>query len=273
MANFTTDLEQLKKHASRIRQSMIKTVVKAKGAHLGGGLSSVEILTALYFSVMNIDPVNPKKADRDRLIFSKGHCANALYVTLVERGFAPDSILDDYYADGKLLTGHPTRDCMPGVEVSTGALGHGLSMGAGMAWAAKHDRKPYRVFVVLSDGECDEGSTWEAALSAGHYKLDNLIAVIDYNKIQSLGRTSEVLDLEPFREKWEAFGWTVKEIDGHNFEEFLKTFRDLPFAPARPSVVIAHTVKGKGVPALENTLVSHYTAPSPDMLKGIIEGY
>lgn len=270
---FQVEISKLERHAKHIRKNMIGMVSRVKGAHLGGGLSVVEILTTLYFSVLKVDPQNPKKTDRDRLIFSKGHCANALYATLVERGFAPSSALNDYYANGKLLTGHPTRDCLPGVEVSTGSLGHGLPMGVGMAWTARYDGQPHRIFAVLSDGECDEGSTWEAIHSAGHHKLDNLVAVVDYNKIQSLGRTSEILELEPFKAKWEVFNWQVREVNGHSIEELLQVFENLPFAKGHPSVVIAHTIKGKGLPGLEDTLASHYQVPSAQELSQILEGY
>src|SRR3989344_1134612 len=168
------DLNELKERSRAIRKSLLEMAARVKSAHIGGGLSVIDILTALYFSVLKIDPKNPLDPDRDRLIFSKGHCAAALYATLVERGFAPKSVLNDYFANGKLLTGHPTKNCLPGVEVSTGSLGHGLPMGLGMAYAAKQDSKSFKVFVVMSDGECDEGSTWEAALFAAHHKLDNV---------------------------------------------------------------------------------------------------
>lgn len=260
------ELAKLEKHASSIKASALEMVARVKGDHWGGGLSVAEILTALYFAVMKVDPKNPKLPDRDRLIFSKGHCANILYAALVERGFASKEILEQYYAEGTLLTGHPTKDCMPGVEVSTGSLGHGLAMGAGMAWAAKYDRKSYRVFVVMSDGECDEGSTWESILVAGHLKIDNLVAIVDYNKIQSFGTTKEVLDLEPFQQKWQAFNWSVREVDGHSLKELIKVLSAVPFEKGKPSVIIAHTVKGKGVPEYENTLASHYKIPDQEPL-------
>lgn len=263
--------EELKKHALNMRRNMIKMVSRVKGAHLGSGLSTVEILVALYFVVMNIDPKKPDDLNRDRLIFSKGHAANALYAVLAERGFTSENVLEDYFINGKLLTGHPTRGCLPGVEVSTGALGHGLSMGEGMAYAAKFDKKNYRVFVLMSDGECDEGSTWEAVLSAGFMKLDNLVAIVDYNKIQSLGKTKDILDLEPFKKKWENFGWMAEEVDGHNFSKLLGVFKKLPFKKSRPSVIIAHTIKGKGIKNLENTVKSHYIPPSETELEEVLK--
>jgi len=264
-------LAELEAHARNIRRNVLKMVAQVKGAHLGGGLSVVEIMTALYFGILHVDPRAPEKPDRDRLIFSKGHCATALYATLVERGFAPEAALADYYANDKLLGGHPTRNCLPGVEATTGSLGHGLAMGAGLAWAARSEARPYRVFVVLSDGECDEGSTWEAVLAAGHLELANLVAIVDYNKIQGLGRTEEVLDLEPFRAKWTAFRWAARDADGHDLTDLVRILREVPFRSGLPSVVIAHTVKGKGVVALENTLASHYRAPDAQQLSDALE--
>ena len=258
------------RHALSMRRNMVKMVSRVKGAHLGGGLSIVEILVALYFGVLKIDPANPEAPDRDRIILSKGHCANALYAVLVERGFAPESILETYFTNGTMLTGHPTKGCVPGVEVSTGALGHGLSIGAGMAFSAKYDKKNHRVFVLLSDGECDEGSTWEAAMSAGARKLDNLVAIVDYNKIQSLGATKDILDLEPFKKKWESFGFSAVEVNGHDFGALLKVFNRLPLKSGRPSVIIAHTVKGKGIPHLENTVKSHYVPPTAEELEAVL---
>ncbi|MDP3729524.1 MAG: transketolase [bacterium] len=254
-------IEALKARALSVRRNVLTMAARVKGSHVGGSFSVADILTALYFSVMHIDPKKPKLSTRDRLILSKGHCAAALYAVLVERGFAPKRILQDYFKNGKLLTCHPTRDCMPGVEASTGSLGHGLSMGAGIAYAAKVDGAPYRTFVILSDGECDEGSTWEAAMSAAHFKLDNLVAVVDYNKWQGFGRTDDVLSLEPFRKKWEAFGWAVKEINGHDFNALLNAFGRIPFIKNKPSVVIANTIKGKGVSFMEDTLDWHYKYP------------
>ncbi len=264
-------LATLQRHAKNIRRDTLVMASRAKAANLGGALSVVEILTALYFAVLRIDPKRPDHEDRDRLLFSKGHCAAAFYATLVARGFAPRAMLDRYYENDTMITTHPTRGCLPGVEISSGSLGHGLPMGAGLSWAGKYDRRPYRVFVVMSDGECDEGSTWEAALVASHHQLDNLVAIIDYNKIQSFGATREVLNLEPFRDKWAAFGWNAREVDGHDLRALVRIFRAIPFQRGRPSIVICHTIKGKGVPALENTLQSHYHTPDDAQLKDALK--
>lgn len=251
----------LQAHSQHIRRNVLEIAARVKSSHIGGSFSVADILTALYFKVLRINPKNPNDANRDRLIFSKGHCALALYATLAERGFVRESVLGDFFADGKLLTGHPTRNCIPGVEASTGSLGHGLSVAAGIAYAARMDKKKYRAYAVLSDGECDEGSTWEAAMSAAHHKLDNIVAIIDYNRLQGFGRTDEVLTLEPLAEKWKSFGWAVKEVDGHDFTELLDAFKKAPFIKGKPSVVIAHTVKGKGVSFMENSLDWHYKYP------------
>lgn len=263
----TSSVKALWAHSQHIRRNILTMAARVKSSHVGGGFSVADILTALYFKVLRIDPKHPLDAKRDRLIFSKGHCAAALYAVLTERGFAPESVLGDFFADGKLLTGHPTRNCIPGVEASTGSLGHGLSMAAGIAYAARMDKKTYRAYAVLSDGECDEGSTWEAAMSAAHHKLDNLIAIVDYNRLQGFGRTDEVLSLEPLAQKWKSFGWAVKEVDGHDFTELLDAFKKAPFAKGKPSVIIAHTVKGKGVSFMENSLDWHYKYPQGEELQ------
>ncbi len=261
------EVAALKAHAQHIRRNILTMAARVKSSHIGGGFSVADILTALYFKVLHVDPKHPSDPNRDRLIFSKGHCAAALYAALTERGFAPESVLNDFFADGKLLTGHPTRNCLPGVEASTGSLGHGLSLGAGIAYAARMDKASSRAFVVMSDGECDEGSTWEAAMSAAHHKLENLVAILDYNHLQGFGRTDDVLTLEPLRDKWQSFGWAVKEVDGHNFTELLNVFKKIPFAKGKPSVVIAHTVKGKGVSFMENSLDWHYKYPQGEELQ------
>jgi len=250
-----------------IRRNILKMIFKARVAHVGSALSVVDILTVLYFGILKIRPKNPKWANRDRLILSKGHAAAALYATLAQRGFFSKQRLKDYCLDGTKLAAHPVINCLPGVEASTGSLGHGLSLGLGMALAAKHDKKTYRVFVILSDGDCDEGSTWEAAMLAAHLKLDNLITIIDYNKIQALGWTKEVIDLEPFKDKWRSFGWAVKEIDGHDCQQIERTLKKIPFQLQKPSVVIAHTIKGKGISFMENKLEWHYQHPNKEQLK------
>ena len=264
-------IQDYRQISKEIRKKILKMMFEAQGTHIGSCLSCVEILTVLYFKILRISPKKPWAEDRDRFILSKGHAAAALYATLAQRGFAPEKILDSYCKDGGKLPGHSTRGCMPGVEVSTGSLGHGLPMGAGMALAGKRDGKNYRVFILMSDGECDEGSNWEAALFASHHKLDNLTAIIDDNKLQAFGRTNEVLNLEPLAKKWEAFGWQVKEIDGHNFSQIEKVFSKIPFKKNKPSLVIAHTVKGKGVSFMENKLEWHYKNLTEELYKSALK--
>lgn len=239
-------------------------VSRSKSSHVGSALSIVEILVVMYFKILKIDPHNPQDDDRDRFILSKGHASSALYATLSERGFFPEDFLDKYYMDGGILPGHLDRNTALGIEMSSGSLGHGLSIGAGMAIAAKHDNKKNKIYVLMSDGECDEGSVWEAAMLASHLKLDNLVAIVDYNKIQSFGRVKEVIDLEPFSDKWTSFGWAVKEVDGHDLSDLTDALESLPIEPGKPSIIIAHTVKGKGVSFMEDKLEWHYKSPTPE---------
>lgn len=265
------ELESLKKLAKEIRKDIIQMSLRARSAHMGGALSCVEILVALYFKVMNVFPKDSENQERDRLIFSKAHDSKALYAVLAERGFFDKKILDGYELDDGKLPGHTTRHCVPGVEVSAGALGHGLSIAAGMAYVGKQDNRKFRVLTILSDGECDEGSTWEAILFAGQHRLDNLIVIVDYNKLQGFGFTKYVLDLEPFAAKWFSFGWEAKEIDGHNFQEIVGILSKLPFKTGKPSVIIAHTIKGSGgVPAYINQISSQYKPPSEEEAKKAI---
>jgi len=221
----------------------------------------VELLAVLYAKVLRVRPEQPTWPDRDRFILSKGHGCAAYYAVLAETGFFPLAWLDTFYQNGSRLAGHATHNGVPGIEISTGSLGHGLSVATGMALAGKQDAQLWRVFCLLSDGECDEGSNWEPILFAPQHHLDNLIAIVDYNKIQSLGTVKEVMNLEPFVDKWRAFGWAVREIDGHNLGEVEATLTCLPFEPGRPSCIIAHTVKGKGVSFMENKLLWHYRTP------------
>jgi transketolase len=257
--------------AKEIRKKVVKMIYQSQTAHLGSSLSIVDILTVLYFRIMSVDPNNPSAEDRDRFLLSKGHAAAVLYATLAQKGIFSEEVLEGYCLNGGKLPGHSTKGCAPGVEVSTGSLGHGLSMGAGMALAAKHDNKDYRIFVLMSDGECEEGSIWEAALFSGHHKLDNLVGIIDYNKLQALGRTNEILNLEPLVKKWEDFGWKVKEVDGHNFSEIENSLSEIPFEKGKPSLVIAHTVKGKGISSMEDKLESHYKKLSEEDYKAALE--
>jgi transketolase len=250
--------------AWQIRVQAAQMIHRAKSSHLGSAFSMAELLAVLYAKTLRIDPERPDWAERDRFVLSKGHACAALYVVLAERGFFPKEWLDGFYQDGGRLAGHATHVGVPGVELSTGSLGHGLAVACGMALAGKRDGSAYRVFALLSDGECDEGSVWEAALFAPHHRLDNLIAIVDYNKIQSLGTVKQVLDLEPFASKWRAFGWGVREIDGHDVKQIEQILCAVPCEANRPSCIIAHTVKGKGVSFMENELLWHYRAPDND---------
>lgn len=259
------------KHANNIRKEILKMAYEAKSSHTGGCLSCVDLLTVLYFSILRINPKDALNPNRDRFIFSKAHTSKALYAALCERGFFPKEKLSTYEMDGG-LPGHTTKQVVPGVEISGGSLGHGLSIAAGMAYAGKVDKKSFRVFAMLSDGECDEGSTWEAILFAGHHKLSNLVAIVDYNKIQAFGRTKDVLDLEPFADKWKAFGWSVQEVDGHSIQEIQKKLEEIPFKKYKPSVLIAHTIKGyKGVAEHVDKVSSHYKSPTEEEYKMIIK--
>jgi len=237
----------------------------AQASHIGACLSMADLLAVLYGSVLRVDADRPDSPDRDRFILSKGHAAAALYAVLAERGFFPLDWLEAYCDDGSRLAGHISHH-VPGVDFSTGSLGHGLSIGCGVALAAKRDGGPYRAFVLLGDGECDEGAIWEAALFAPHHRLDTLIAIVDHNKIQSFGTVKEVLDLAPLTDKWRSFGWAVREIDGHDHGQIREALQALPFEPERPSVIVAHTVKGKGVSFMENELAWHYKSPDDEQL-------
>ena len=262
MDKATTTLHQL---ASKIRIHALKMTHQAKSAHIGTSLSMADLLAVLYGTIMRVNPKNSTWLDRDRFILSKGHGCAGLYAVLADVGFFPISWLTDFCQNGSRLGGH-THEGIPGVDVSTGSLGHGLSIACGMALGGKRDDKPFRVFTLLSDGECDEGSLWEAVLFAPHHQLDNLIAIVDYNKIQSLGNVKEVLNLDPLAAKWEAFGWAVQEIDGHDLNQIETVFKKVPFQIGRPSCIIAHTVKGKGISFMENKLLWHYRSPNENEL-------
>jgi transketolase len=252
--------------AKKIRTQTLRMVYRASASHVGSCLSIADLLAVLYGNILRIDPTSPNWPGRDRFILSKGHAAAAAYAALAERGFFSKEWLDTYCQDGSELGGHMTFG-VPGVEVSTGSLGHGLSIGCGMALAGKKEEQSYRVFVLLSDGECDEGSTWEAVLFAAHHHLDNMIAIVDYNKIQAYGKVSEVLGLEPLADKWQAFNWKVHEIDGHDCGQIEEALKSVPWEPDRPSCVIAHTIKGKGVSFMENQLAWHYKSPNEEQLQ------
>jgi len=257
--------------ARLVRRDVLNMVHLANASHVGTSLSVVDLLATLYSGILRVDPDNPEWEDRDRLIFSKGHGGAALNAVLAECGFFDRSWLDRYCENGAPLAGHATHQGVPGVELSTGSLGHGLPVACGMALYGKRSGLGYRVFSILSDGECDEGSVWESALLAPQHKLDNLVALVDFNKIQSLGNVKDVIDLDPFADKWRTFGWHVWEIDGHNVEEIIAALENVPGEPGRPTCIIAHTIKGKGVSFMENQLAWHYKSPDAEQLATALE--
>jgi len=262
----------LSQFAKRIRQHCIRMTGKANASHIGGSLSAADLLAALYGRALRFDPHRPEWPDRDRFIMSKGHACSAMYAVLAESGYFSVERLETFYENGSPLAGHVMHKNVPGVELSTGSLGHGLPVATGMAMAAKRDGRPSRIFCMISDGECDEGSVWEAALFAPHHKLNNLIVIIDYNKIQSLGAVKDVLDLDPLADKWRAFGWAVRELDGHDLAAVENGVTEVPYESGRPSCIVAHTIKGKGVSFMENKLLWHYRAPlGEDMTKALAE--
>ncbi|NDV58030.1 transketolase [Bacteroides sp. 519] len=252
--------------AKEIRKRSLQMVHQANASHIGGAFSMADILAVLYTSVLKNDASNPDWEDRDRFILSKGHACVALYSVLCLRGYFPVDLLDEYGKDGSKLLSHTTH-YVPGVEISAGSLGHGLPIGCGIALAAKYKKKSYRTYVLVGDGEMDEGSNWEALLLAAHQKLDNLCLIVDYNKIQSLGNTNEVLNLEPLKSKFEAFNWNVIQINGHNHCDILKAFTEAEKIKGKPTVIIADTIKGKGVSYMENELLWHYRAPNKEQLE------
>jgi len=260
----------LDQRSKALRKMVIDAAVSAARGHLGPALSLVEILRVLYDDILRVRPHEPRWPERDRCILSKGHGCLALYAVLADKGFFPREVLATFCAQDSILGGHPEYGMVPGVEASTGALGHGLSIGVGMAIANRLRRRASRVFVVLGDGELDEGAVWEAAMAASKHRLDGLTAIIDYNKFQSYGPISEVLDLEPLADKWRSFGFAVSEVDGHDVTALRDKLRAVPFQAGRPTTLICHTVKGKGVPDAENNADWHHKAKlSPRELASI----
>lgn len=247
--------------AWKIRRHAIEMTHISEGSHIGSILSVTDIIAVLYNDIANVDPNNPHLPDRDRIILSKGHAGAAIYAALAEKGFFDVRELITHYANGSRLSGHVSHKAIPGVELSTGSLGHGLSVAAGMAYAAQKDKKQHRVFVICGDGECDEGTVWEAALVANHYKLNNLIAVIDHNKMQGLDFCEDIITLSPFAGKWKAFGWNVLDIDGHNHDDLRVAYEMAKSSVDKPSVIIANTIKGKGISFMENAILWHYRFP------------
>jgi transketolase len=255
-------IKELEGIARKVRLHSIKMIYDAGSGHPGGSLSSADILTALYFHIMKHDPKKPDWADRDRFVLSKGHGAPALYAVLAEAGYFEVEELCTLRKMGSRLQGHPCMGKTPGIEMSTGSLGHGLAAGNGMALAARLDRKLYRIYVLLGDGEMDVGETWEAAMLASHYKLDNVTAFIDRNRLQLDGPTEKIMSIEPLADKWKAFGWHVIEINGHAMKEIIHATNEAKGVKGRPTVIICHTVKGKGVSYMEGNLHFHGKAPS-----------
>jgi transketolase len=256
---------QLQLKAVRLRRAMLQLIFNAGAGHTGGGLSCLDILNVLYNRVLRVSPQTLGNPLRDRYVQSKGHCVEALYAVLADRGFFPTSDLDTVCRYQSRYVGHPTRH-IPGIEMNTGALGHGLPICIGMALAAKMDAAPYRVFTLLGDGELAEGSNWEAALAAAHYRLDNLVAILDHNTLQITGHTRDVMRTEPVDDKWRAFGWTVRIVDGHNYAELTAALSQ-PAEPGKPTFIIANTVKGKGVSYMENVAQWHHGVPSEAELR------
>ncbi len=254
---------KLENQANQLRQDILKMIYKAGKGHPGGAFSATEIVTALYFSVMKIEPAKPKWPERDRFILSKGHACPVWYAALARRGFFELSHLDTLRQTHSILQGHPVMTKTPGVDINTGSLGNGLSLGLGMALASRNNGFKYNVYVILGDGEIQEGMVWEAAMAAGHFRPANLFAVVDYNGLQNDGFVKDILGLEPLVDKWRAFGWNVKEIDGHNMNEILNGFAWMQKVGG-PAVIIAHTVKGKGVSFMENMVEWHGKTPTKE---------
>ncbi len=257
--------EQLKEMAKKIRTDIVEMLCVSGSGHPGGSLSATDIVTYLYFSgELNIDPKDPGKKDRDRVVLSKGHACPVMYAALAEKGYFDKSELKTLRKFGSMLQGHPDMNKVPGIEISTGSLGQGLSCSVGMALGAKLDNSSARVFTIVGDGECDEGQVWEAAMAAAHFKLDNLLAIVDRNKIQLDSWTHNIMNLEPFVDKWKGFGWHTIEIDGHSFPDILAAFDKARTIKGGPTVIIANTVKGKGVSYMENNPDWHGKAPNDE---------
>ncbi|MBQ7399217.1 MAG: transketolase [Clostridia bacterium] len=263
-------MKQCKELAKQIRIDSVRMTNHGRSGHVGSMLSMADMIAVLYEKILNVDPKNPKMPDRDRFILSKGHAGAAVYSALAAKGFIPKDWLMTYYCDNGKLMGHISHK-VPGVEFSTGSLGHGLPVAVGMAIAARYAKSNRKIICMSSDGDMNEGSTWEAIMFAAQQKLSNLTLVIDYNQVQALGHSEEVIDLRELKPKLENFGFAVKEIDGHNLEEIYEAFSNLPIMNDRPSAIIAHTIKCKGIPALEDTVKSHYGFIPDDEVEAIIK--
>ena len=263
-------VNSLKEKSKEIRRLIIKMLAKAASGHPGGSLSSTDIITVLYFHTLRHKPKDITWPDRDRFHLSKGHCCPALYAALAESGYFDKKELLTLREFGSMLQGHPDRHT-PGIEVASGSLGQGLSVALGMSLAGKMDEKDYRVYCLMGDGEIQEGNIWEAAMAAAHYQCDNLCAILDYNEVQIDGRVSEIMEIEPLREKWLAFGWHVIQTDGHNVEKLINAFEEAKTIKIKPTIIIAKTVKGKGVSFMENVVDFHGRAPNEDERKKALE--
>jgi len=259
---FNLSTAELKEMAKNLRRHVITMIATAGSGHPGGSLSATDIITALYFRILRHDPENPQRSDRDRFVLSKGHAAPILYAALAEAGYFPVAELETLRKMDSRLQGHTDRNLTPGVEMSAGSLGIGLSFAVGVALAARLDSRSYRTYALLSDGECQEGETWEAALAAAHFNVDSLTAIVDCNGIQLSGWTRDIMNLEPLIRKWEAFGWHVIDIDGHDFDQILAAFLKAERMKGKPTVITARTIKGKGVSFMENNVVFHGKAPT-----------
>lgn len=261
------ELIRLESVALQIRRNILRMIRAGKAGHVGGALSSAEILTALYFRIMKVDPLNPKWPGRDRFVLSAGHKCLVLYAALAEKGFFDKSILDTYGDLGSRIPGHPNMHKLPGVESNTGALGHGLSIAGGMALGLRLDKSDAKVYVLMGDGELAEGSNWEAASAASMHKLDNLVVFVDRNRLQISGPTVDVMSYEPLDQRWRAFGWSVRVIDGHNLASIVRNVEDTPFEPGKPSLIIADTVKSKGMSFAEGKVSYHYWKATPEEME------
>ncbi|WP_238883212.1 transketolase [Clostridium sp. YIM B02551] len=257
--------------SNNVRKSVVQMAYNAGSSHVASALSMVDILTVLYFKILNINLENYKSINRDKFILSKGHASSGIYAILAEKGFVDKEILKTYDEDGSLLSGHPKKGALPGIEASTGSLGHGLSIGCGLALSDKNSGRACKTVVLMGDGECNEGSVWESAMFASSKNLNNLIAIIDNNELQGLGKVSDITGLYPLNEKWKAFNWNVIEINGHDFHEILQALKESYELKTKPTVIIAHTIKGKGISFMENKLEWHYKSPNKEQFNTAME--
>ena len=263
-------IKELQLLAEKNRKRLVEVVFRAKAGHIGGDLSCLNVMTALYFEIMqNLNPAEPKTANRDRFVLSKGHCVEALYITLEAKGFLKPEVLDTLGQYGSILSGHPTIE-VPGIEVNSGALGHGLSIGVGMAIAAKMDKKSWKTFVLMGDGEQGEGSIYEAAMAGNRYHLDNLVAIIDRNHLQISGNTEDVMPIDSIKERWSAFGWDVIQMNGDNMADIIKTFDTIDYTNGKPHLLISETTKGKGVSFMEGIAKWHHGVLNEEQCKAAV---